>query len=52
MVATCHLGVMARPVRIEYPGALYHPTSRGDGGEDIFLDDRDRERYLKILGEG
>ncbi len=40
---------MARPLRTEYPGALYHLTSRGDGGEDIFLDDR--ERFLKILGE-
>ncbi len=42
---------MARPLRIEYPGALYHLTSRGDGREDIFLDDRDRERFLKILGQ-
>ena len=40
---------MARPVRIEYHGALCHPTSRGDGREDIFLDDR--ERFLKILGQ-
>ncbi len=49
MVPTCYLGVMARPLRIEYPGALYHLTSPGGGGEDIFLDDR--ERFLKILGE-
>ncbi len=40
---------MARPLRIEYPGARYHLTSRGDGGQDIFLDDR--ERFLKILVE-
>ena len=39
---------MARPIRIEYPGALDHLTARGDGREDIFLDDR--ERFLKILG--
>ena len=40
---------MAHPLRIEYPGALYHLTSRGDGREDIFLDDR--ERFFNILGE-
>lgn len=41
---------MARPLRIEYPGALYHLTSRGDGQEDIFLDDTDREEFLSVLG--
>ncbi len=40
---------MAGPVRIEYPGARYHLTSRGAACEDIFRDDR--ERFLKILGE-
>jgi len=40
---------MARPLRIEYPGALYHLTSRGDGQEDIFLDDADREEFLSVL---
>ena len=33
---------MARPIRIEYAGALYHVTSRGDRREDIDLDDEDR----------
>jgi hypothetical protein len=33
---------MARPLRIEYPGALYHLTSRGNAQEDIFRDDADR----------
>ena len=33
---------MARPIRIEYAGALYHVTSRGDRREDIYLDDEDR----------
>lgn len=42
---------MARPLRLEYPGALYHVTSRGDGREDIFLDDDDREAFLALLGE-
>ena len=41
---------MARPLRIEFPGALYHVTSRGDGREDIYLGDGDREVWLEILG--
>ena len=40
---------MTRPLRIEYPGALYHVTSRGDGQEDIYLDDKDRESFLDVL---
>ena len=42
---------MARPLRIEYAGALYHVTSRGDGRNDIYLDDQDRRRFLDILSE-
>ena len=42
---------MARPLRLEFPGALYHITSRGDGREDIYLDDADREQWLAVLGE-
>ncbi|MDD5058142.1 MAG: transposase [Sideroxydans sp.] len=42
---------MSRPLRIEFAGALYHVTSRGDGREDIFLDDSDRELFLEVLGE-
>ena len=38
------------PLRIEYPGALYHVTSRGDWHEPIFDDDQDRARFLNILG--
>jgi len=33
---------MARPIRIEYPGALYHITSRGNAGEPIFLEDKEK----------
>ena len=40
---------MARPLRIEYPGALYHLTSRGNGQEDIFSDDADRLAFLSVL---
>ena len=41
---------MARPLRIEYPGALYHLTSRGNAREDIFRVDADREEFLAVLG--
>ena len=40
---------MTRPLRIEFPDALYHVTSRGDRQEDIYLDDEDRTAYLDIL---
>ena len=42
---------MARPLRIEYAGALYHVTSRGDGREDIYLSDDDRALWLEVFGE-
>ncbi len=42
---------MARPLRIEFPGALYHITSRGNAGQDIFLDDKDRFAFLDVLQE-
>jgi putative transposase len=42
---------MSRPLRIEFAGALYHVTSRGDGQEDIYLDDSDREVFLEVLDE-
>jgi REP element-mobilizing transposase RayT len=42
---------MARPLRIEYPGALYHVTSRGDRQEAIFDDDQDRTAFLNVLAE-
>ncbi|HRF06945.1 transposase, partial [Accumulibacter sp.] len=41
---------MARPLRLEFAGALYHVTSRGDRREDIFLDDDDRVDWLEVLG--
>ena len=40
---------MARPLRIEYPGAVYHATSRGNEKKPIFKDDHDRESFLAIL---
>lgn len=41
---------MARPLRLEFAGALYHVTSRGDHREDIFLCDEDRVEWLGVLG--
>lgn len=41
---------MARPLRIEYAGAVYHVTSRGDRREAIYLDDKDRELWLDVFG--
>ena len=42
---------MARQLRIEYAGAIYHVMSRGDRREAIFKDDEDRRRFLATLGE-
>lgn len=40
---------MARPLRIEYPNAVYHVTSRGNARNKIFLGDQDRENFLFVL---
>lgn len=40
---------MARPLRIEYQGAVYHITSRGNARESIFLQDADRHIFLEVL---
>jgi len=40
---------MARPLRLEFPGAIYHITSRGDRQEAIYEDDIDRQQWLDIL---
>ena len=42
---------MARKLRVEYPGAIYHLMNRGDRRESIFKDDEDRQRFLGTLGE-
>ena len=41
---------MARPLRIEFPGGLYHVTTRGDRREAIYLSDADRQYWLDLLG--
>ena len=40
---------MARPLRIEYPGAFYHVTSRGNEQQDIYKSKKDREQFLHYL---
>jgi REP-associated tyrosine transposase len=40
---------MARPIRIEYPGAVYHVICRGNNRQGIYRDDEDRRRYLEKL---
>ncbi len=42
---------MPRKPRVEYPGAIYHVMSRGDRGESIYLDDVDRQDFVKTLAE-
>ena len=42
---------MTRPPRLEFPGAVYHLTARGDRREDIFLDDVDRLTFLDLLAK-
>ena len=43
---------MARPLRIEYSGAYHHVINRGNAGENIFIDERDREKFLEYLAKG
>ncbi len=40
---------MARPLRIEFPGAVYHLTARGNARQDLSLDDTDRCTFLDLL---
>ena len=42
---------MSRPLRIQYPGAIYHITSRGNGGNKIFEDKKDYLMFLEELKE-
>jgi putative transposase len=40
---------MARPLRLQFPGAVYHLTARGNARQDIYLDDTDRHAFLRLL---
>jgi len=42
---------MARPLRIEFAGALHHVTARGNRRESIFLSETDRLAFHSLLGE-
>ncbi|MBL7178499.1 MAG: transposase [Desulfobacteraceae bacterium] len=42
---------MSRPLRIQYPGAWYHVTCRGNERAPIYQDDRDKKRFLTTLEE-
>src|SRR5437899_6041764 len=42
---------MARKLRVQYEGAIYHVMNRGDHREDIFRNDKDRELFLETLGQ-
>ncbi|MDX1764607.1 MAG: transposase [bacterium] len=43
---------MARPLRIEYPGAFYHVISRGNARQKIFVSDGDKHKFLSLLETG
>ena len=40
---------MARKLRVEYPGAIYHVMNRGDRREPIFRDNADRQRFVETM---
>jgi REP element-mobilizing transposase RayT len=42
---------MLRAMRVEFPGAIYHVMDRGDRREDIFVNDVDRQDFLKTLAD-
>jgi len=42
---------MARKLRVEYPGAIYHVMNRGDRREPIFRDNADRQQFITTRGE-
>ncbi len=46
----CYESIMSRQLRLQFPGAVYHVTSRGNARQDIFADDADRARFLDLLG--
>ena len=42
---------MARPLRVEFSGAIYHLTSRGNARQKVFFTDADRELFLDTLSQ-
>jgi hypothetical protein len=48
LVYCCYSLFMAHSLRIEYPGALYHATSRGNAKDKIFNNNKDKEYFLDL----
>jgi hypothetical protein len=48
LVNLTYASLMSRPLRIEFPDAIYHVTVRGDRREDIYRDDEDRQAQLDV----
>ena len=46
-----NLAFVPRKLRVEYPGAIYHVISRGNGQQDVFRGDADRQDFIKTLAE-
>jgi len=42
---------MSRPLRLQYPGTVYHLTARGTARHRIFVDEAEREAFLRILSQ-
>lgn len=42
---------MARPLRLDHAGAVWHVTSRGNERRESLRDERDRERFLELVGD-
>ena len=42
---------MSRPLRIEFPGAVYHLTAKGNYGQPIFTNKKDAIQFLEFLGK-
>jgi len=42
---------MARPLRLQYPGAYYHVMNRGNRREDLFVADQDRKVFWDALAD-
>lgn len=40
---------MARPLRLQFPGAIYHVTARGNARQPIYREDEDRRQFLTVL---
>ncbi len=47
--ASAYVRCLARPLRLEFAGAIYHITARGNAKTAIFLDDHDRDGFLTVL---